>query len=402
MLAAGSARPVHAQIRAMPLNTARQLTPSKNASTLGRNYSYAPATLFEGVYPAAYVEDVAMIEPRPISGGKLRSRVLSLDRLPIENAGDGVAPATAATTNVRAAVVAAPDAVTLPADAVYGLPPDVADEPLVVTDGPLEGADGFYGAPMLADDWTWQIMPDGLIYRSYLASGRESRFGSQWIHERDHGWLWDIALGGRAGLLRYGTENNAWPEGWQLDIEGAAFPRLDLEHDRDLVSADFRFGVPLTVRRGIWEGKFSYYHLSSHLGDEYMARVDRDRINFVRDALVLGVAMWLFPDMRLYTEADWAMNYDGGAKPWEFQFGIDWSSPEPTDCFGGPFFAVNGHLFQQLDYGGNFTVENGWQWRAESGHLLRVGMQYFNGQSDQRQFLAEHEEQIGVGLWYDY
>ena len=40
--------------------------------------------------------------------------------------------------------------------------------------------------------------------------------------------------------------------------------------------------------------------------------------------------------------------------------------------------------------------------RGRTGHLFRVGMQYFNGMSDQGQFDNTFEEQIGVGLWYDY
>ena len=31
-----------------------------------------------------------------------------------------------------------------------------------------------------------------------------------------------------------------------------------------------------------------------------------------------------------------------------------------------------------------------------------LGMQYFNGMSDQGQFYKTFEEQIGFGLWYDY
>jgi len=258
---------------------------------------------------------------------------------------------------------------------------------------------GIYGS---GDYWTWQAFPDGLIYRSYMASGRESRFASKWVHERDQGWMWDITLGGRVGLLRFGTENDAWPEGWQLDVEGAAFPRLSFERSKDLDAVDFRFGVPLTFRRGRWEGKFSYYHLSSHLGDEYIQTFGNTRINYVRDAIVLGVGFWALPDMRVYSEAGWAFRTRGGSEPWEFQFGIDWCSPEPTGRWGGPFFAANCRIRQELRYGGNFTIQNGWQWRGRTGHFMRIGMQYFNGQSDQYQFFTEHEEQIGVGMWYDY
>jgi hypothetical protein len=253
--------------------------------------------------------------------------------------------------------------------------------------------------------WSWQLLPSGLMYKSYLAGNREPRMGSQIVRESNHGWLWDATVGGRVGILRYGTENDLWPQGWQLDIEGAAFPRLDLEHEEDLISADFRGGLLSTTRQGPWETKFGYYHLSSHLGDEYMIRYPSTlatRINYSRDSLIAGLAVHPHPSIRLYSEAGWAFHDDGGAKPWEFQFGAEFSSNEPTGIGGAPFFAVNAHLRQENDFGGNLTVQTGWQWRGRTGHLLRTGVQYFNGMSDQYQFFNRFEEQVGFGLWYDY
>ena len=62
------------------------------------------------------------------------------------------------------------------------------------------------------------------MYKSYLAGNREPRFGAQFVNERSGGGVWDSTLGARVGLLRFGTDNDFWPQGWQLDVEGAAFP----------------------------------------------------------------------------------------------------------------------------------------------------------------------------------
>ncbi len=253
------------------------------------------------------------------------------------------------------------------------------------------------------EPWTWQVEPEGLMFKSYLAGGREPRMGSDLVHERTLGWLWDATVGGRVGILRYGTDNELRPQGWQLDIEGAAFPRLDLEHNEDLMAVDFRGGVLETTRQGAWEAKFGFYHISSHIGDEFLLKNPGfPRINYVRESLVFGLAVYLNPSLRLYSEAGWSFQEDGGAKPWEFQFGADFSPTEPTGLCGSPFFAINGHLRQENDFGGNLNVQTGWQWRGRTGHLLRVGMEYFNGMSDQGQFFDRFEEQIGGGVWYDY
>jgi len=257
--------------------------------------------------------------------------------------------------------------------------------------------------PSFGEGWTWQILPDGLMYRSYLAGGRESRFASHWAGTNDGDSVWDITLGGRVGVLRYGTDDPLWPEGWQIGLEGAAFPRLTLDTQRDLVAVDFRVGVPLTFHQGPWETKFAYYHLSSHLGDEFILKNPQvARLNYARDAFVFGLGWRPHADWRLYGEVGYAFYIAGGAAPWEFQFGAEFSPMQPTTFRGAPFVAVNSRLREEVNYSGNLTAQAGWQWRGTSGHLFRMGYLYFNGKSDQFQFHREHEQLHAVGLWYDY
>ncbi len=260
------------------------------------------------------------------------------------------------------------------------------------------------GGSPIDDAWSWQVLPDGLIYPSYLAGVREPRMAGTWIHQKGQGWLLDATLGGRVGILRYGSGGWPRPNGWQLDVEGAAFPRLDLQRDRDLVASDFRIGVPLTFGCGRYQAKFAFYHLSSHLGDEFMLRnPDVARVNFSRNALVWGNSFYLADDLRLYAEAGWAFYTDGGTQPWEFQFGVDYSPAEPSAGLrGAPFVALNAHLREEVDFGGNLSVQTGWQWRGQYGHLFRMGMQYVTGKSEQFQFFRQHEDKLGFGLWYDF
>jgi hypothetical protein len=252
--------------------------------------------------------------------------------------------------------------------------------------------------------WTWQVLPDGLVYPGYLAGQKESRLASVWNYDSELGWMWDITLGGRAALLRYGTDGPFRPDGWELGIEGAAFPRLDMENDEDMVSADYRAGIPLTFGSGPFQFKFAGYHLSSHLGDEFMIRhPDYRRINYSRNALVLGGSYYATENLRLYAEAEWAFYTDGGTEPWAFQFGIDYSPVQPArQRLGSPFFALNGQIREEVDYGGCFTAQAGWQWRGMSNRLLRVGVQYFVGKSDQYELFRQSEEKIGLAMWYDF
>ena len=253
------------------------------------------------------------------------------------------------------------------------------------------------------EPYSWQVVPDGLLYPNYLAGVREPRMGIQLFHEKELGSLWDGSIGLRQGLIRYGTTDPLWPEGWQLDVEAAAFPRLTADEYGDMISCDYRYGTALTHRRGRLETKLAFYHLSSHLADEYRYVIPwRPRINYSRFALVLGGAFYPWESVRVYGEAGYGVYTDGGNEPWEFQFGVDYSSVNPTGFRGAPFLAVNGYLREEVDFGGNFVLQAGWQWRGATGRLARFGLHYLNGKSVQYQFFDEYEEQIGLGFWYDF
>jgi len=153
---------------------------------------------------------------------------------------------------------------------------------------------GAYGAaPYYAAHETWQLMPGDLIWHSYWAGAKESRISGA-LFEETNGRvsLLDVTLGGRSSLLRYGPVGPGPPVGWELQIEGAGMLQLDLDNDWDFESTDFWVGVPLIYGQGDLQWKIAYYHLSSHVGDEFLVRnLSFSRINFSRDVLVLGVSL---------------------------------------------------------------------------------------------------------------
>ncbi|WP_197530509.1 DUF1207 domain-containing protein [Bythopirellula polymerisocia] len=257
--------------------------------------------------------------------------------------------------------------------------------------------------------WSWELLPGDVIWHSYWAGVKESRMSGVVFQELSDGMtLLDVTLGGRASIVRYGTRCHGRPMGWELQIEGAGMPRINLDENWDLEAADFRFGMPLIYGAERVQWKLSYYHLSSHLGDEYIERTGipaSDRVNYARDEIILGFSFFPLPAWRWYAEGGWAFYANEGADPWEFQFGLDYAQPGPTGCLGTPFFAVNGYLREELDFGGSFTGQAGWLWRGYSGKVLRTGVHYYNGKSSQFAFngpLEQFEQQIGMGLWYDF
>jgi hypothetical protein len=286
-------------------------------------------------------------------------------------------------------------------------PPVVIEEPL---EGPIvelsADAPAAEYAPMYSysgEPYDLHLMPQGLIYRSYMAGAKESRFRSIWHEENGGHDIWDISLGGNVGILRFGTRGETRPEGMQLGIEGAGLTRLDRDEEFDVVATDYRFGIPLTWGDSIYQVKLAYYHLSSHVGDEFIIKNPTfHRVNYSRDVLVWGHSLYPTEKFRVYGEIGYAF-YNDVSEPWEFQFGVDYGPNGRTSARGAPFAAFNGHLREEVDFGGNFVCQTGWAWRrsAASG-LFRMGVEYYNGKEDQFSHFNQSVEKIGLGLWYDY
>jgi hypothetical protein len=282
---------------------------------------------------------------------------------------------------------------------------------------PSQGEIGLAWGPSSTLPWSWQWLPTGLMYRSYLAGVKEPRLGTAWLSDSAMGphhdtrlntpfvgTVWDSTLGARVGILRYGTPNAYRPEGFQVDLTGSAQPRLNpYGASTPLLSCDYTVGLPVTYARGKWQYKTGYNHLSSHMGDELMINNPAylaQRINYVRDSVMLGIGCYVTDSLRVFGEFDYAFGAEDGARPVELQWGVDYSPAKPG---GAPFFAVYGDQRQELGYGGFFVVQAGWQWRGGLAlSTFRIGMQYINGKSSQWEFYNVFEQRIGWGIWYDF
>ena len=254
------------------------------------------------------------------------------------------------------------------------------------------------------DEIGWQILPKGLMYRSYIAGEKEARFQSIWLNETGRGRVWETQMGGRVGILRNGTYDAVNPQGWQLDMEGGGQTRVDPLQKSDLEAVDFRFGILSTYRTGRHAFKAGYYHISSHIGDEFLLRNPTfHRNNYVRDSPIVGWTFDITEDMSVYGEVAYAAGAEGGAKPLEFQYGYQYTPLRAYGFRGAPYFGVNGHTRQDFNWITSVNTVAGWQWRGEqTNHLWRVGLQYYTGPAIQWEFVGRNETLCGAGLWFDY
>lgn len=249
-----------------------------------------------------------------------------------------------------------------------------------------------------------QVLPVGLLFPPYLAGEKEPRMSWSILRERDHGGLWDMSVGARVGLFRKGDVGAMARAGWQVDLEGAAMPRLDPEITNNMEAVDYRVGLLWTRRWRHVAVKAGYYHLSSHLGDEFLTmHPEVVRLDYVRDSALIAVMYDVQPNLQVYAEVAYAFIQHGGAEPFEFQGGVQYGAVRPTGRRGAAVAAVNIHLREELGFGGGVNAMAGWGWlSSETGRRVRVGVQAYTGKSVQYSTFRRSERMIGPAVWFDF
>lgn len=256
--------------------------------------------------------------------------------------------------------------------------------------------------------------PNSLIWEPPFAIKREPRMqvlGTSQDNPQES-WSLDASAGTTVGFWRF--EPVGRDAAYQVDVFGVVHGRLTPD---DLLVADYRFGVPLTARRGPWQFKLAYEHTSSHLQDDLIRTQPGTPLGeFSRDEIVFGIGRRFADRLRVYGQAAYAFDMDypfDKINPqlasnddfrWRFDVGFEWYNPEPTGWKGTPFVAVNLDVRGDANFNTGVTAQAGWLWRNPYQRLanLRLFVEYTNSQSPYGQFYLNNEDFYGVGLSCDY
>lgn len=222
----------------------------------------------------------------------------------------------------------------------------------------------------------------------------------------------EVALGHRFGVLRLQRADRRRPE-LTLGFEVGAFSRFHLETpERDLIGVDYRVGLPLSLRHRGWEGRLTPLHVSSHIGDDFLARFEARSSQFTRDGVELAVARRLRVPrgLRIYASGTWNYHVNPGVPETEGAFGIEWD-PAPSRSAGAraaprsdrsdgldawPFAAVD-LRFTDRTRGPGATGAAGAALRV-GDTLLRLELRGHTGPSALGQLRGTDETFVGLGL----
>ena len=176
-------------------------------------------------------------------------------------------------------------------------------------------------------------------------------------------------------------------------IHGGAFSRFDLGGpDQALIEVHYRIGVLFRARFGAVAARAELYHLSSHLGDEFLLDTGARPISTSREGLELMLQGAPVSGLTVYGGPGMLLRATPNFEPLSLRAGAAWESAP----------GARARFHASLDY---FAwAELGWEpaIAAEVGAGLargtRVGLLLGFGPSRAEQFLRQSERLIGLSV----
>lgn len=198
---------------------------------------------------------------------------------------------------------------------------------------------------------------------------------------------------------------------WQWGIGGAVWATFDITHgDVDLYNSDWMCTIPVVKVQGPWSTRYRLYHVSSHLGDEFMVRhPEVARYNPSYEAVDIYTSYRFGDRYRLYggigyifrTDRIYLMRSSYGEGGFEVYGSQKWLW---GDLHGNSFFATHVRTDEDHNFEPSAGVSMGimWQRRDDTSQAHRVitGLDFYKGFSVDGQFSKQRSSFFGVKIAY--
>ncbi len=215
-----------------------------------------------------------------------------------------------------------------------------------------------------------------------------------------------IGLGGQFKIMKYTTQEPA-PRGMQFNFSASMTAQTDLEEGLDVIGWD---GVMLSETAfSIGKSsflKFGVFHISGHIGDEYLQKVKRKRQSYARNELTVAISHHFFYNFRTYFESgyDYSTNRAAPDDPYRFQFGIEYLGENALkEKRLAPFAAVDFESYQEDNWKLNKTYQLGGIVRANDfSRTYRIYLEHYTGKSQMTEFFNQTEKHYSIALAFDF
>ncbi|MBS0621375.1 MAG: DUF1207 domain-containing protein [Verrucomicrobia bacterium] len=262
-----------------------------------------------------------------------------------------------------------------------------------------------------------------LLYQPMIADPRQVMFGGAY---RFH----DQVLGSRVGVAKFGDcfPFFRWLEvgplcgDAQIGIEAGVwavfkFGDKNLEGTSGdkvaLINADYLVGVPLTYAAGNYSFRLRPYHISSHLGDEFLCHMEAPadfRVNPSREAIDFFTSYQLSEALRLYAGIGYNFhsNMTFPIKPWYVEYGGELRLLGHRNLFYclyvQPFFAFYIRNWQDTNWEFDGTYLLGFEASKLQGlgRKMRIYLEWHDGFCFEGQFSKLRDHYFAACLAYGF
>lgn len=187
---------------------------------------------------------------------------------------------------------------------------------------------------------------------------------------------------------------------------------FDLDHpEACLVNTDFFVAGMLSYAVNRWSFRFRLWHLSSHLGDEFMiCNPNVERFNLSDEGIDLFASYQLSPGVRIYAGIGDIFSRDKTfpEHPLYFEWGTEIRAFGMRNfcdrLYVQPFLAMHFRAWQEHDFDIDQTYVLGVEWSKiqNIGRKLRIFIEYHEGFCKEGQFVRERSNYVAARLTYGF
>jgi hypothetical protein len=204
-----------------------------------------------------------------------------------------------------------------------------------------------------------------------------------------------VSLGDIFPLYRF---FNVFGGDLQIDIGVCMWANFDMNPANqpngewaELITTDYILSIPLSYARNNYSFRLRAYHISSHLGDEYMVNnPDHGRVNPSFEAIDFFGSYQFRDSLRVYIGPGFIVNSDQSfpMKYFYFEYGLEFrpfvQKYNHPRLYGTPFFALDCQNWQINNYRPSLTLQLGYEWSKleRAGRNVRIFVEYHNGYSE--------------------
>ena len=248
----------------------------------------------------------------------------------------------------------------------------------------------------------YELLPRGELFEPLVADVRWPRFSAshQWrLGTDDFNRVAAVSFGETFAFVR--SPRHDWGR-FEIGMQANLDAIFDLTAPSlDLANEDYFVAIAGAVQLGRVTTQARIYHLSSHLGDEFLisTRLEREGVSF--EILDLLTSVPLSSAVRLYAGGGVLLGANDDFGPVQLQGGLEWTSPNRfASELLTPFGGVDLQLRASADWIPEVAVLAGLRLANPEDDIRRIEIfaRYYHGRSPEGQFFRNTIDTLGLGI----